>query len=207
MILGNLNKANLLVIIFLFFGSVSVGFTMIGETHYAIMSIIIGAIIHFFNGAYQYQEDLEEEELSFAIELNSLSKMVTYGLAPSVLLVQITNQSVVSVMVAAFYLLAVATRIAHYNRPLELQGEVEESSVYGLPLVSIAMVLPLLSILTWIAPTTLVMYLWILAFGLCLVGFILKIELPRIPANFIFAILALGIFALGLLLIQGPIKF
>nr|WP_276931515.1 hypothetical protein [Globicatella sulfidifaciens] len=59
MILGNLNKANLLVIIFLFFGSVSVGFTMIGETHYAIMSIIIGAIIHFFNGAYQYQEDLE----------------------------------------------------------------------------------------------------------------------------------------------------
>ncbi|MBS4456244.1 hypothetical protein [Tuanshanicoccus lijuaniae] len=205
MLLGDLHPSNLLVVIFLFFGTIAVGFGAIGETHYAIISIIIPAIVHFFNDAYANANPREESQIAFGIELEALSKMVTYGLAPVSLLIRITEGSVAALVVSAFYLLAVAVRIAHFNRPLEMQGELEPGIIYGLPLVSIAIALPILSLISWVIPLNIAGIIWLLVFAVLLVGFVIKYPLPKIPANYKFALLGLGLVAVVALLVQGTL--
>lgn len=206
MLLGNLNRSNLLVIIFLFFGSVSVGFSVIGETQYAIISIVIAAIIHFFNQVPLFDTKLDDQQASFGLELDVLSKMVVYGLAPAVLLVKVTNGAVGSVVVAALFLLAAAIRLAHYNRPVEYQGDDEEGKYYGLPLVAITIVLPLLSLISWIIPGYIAVFLWTIIYLVVLVGYVIKMELPSIPSNYKYALLALGALSVIALILQGPLN-
>lgn len=206
MLLGNLNKSNLLVMAFLFFGAISVGFTIIGETHYSIIAIIIGAFVHFFNSVLVASTDLTEEEDSFGRELNNLSKMATYGLAPMTLLVKVTNGELISVIVSALFLVAVAIRLAHYNRPLALQGEdIAKKVQSGLPLVSIVIVLPILALLTYVVPTIVTHFLWSLSFIVVAIGLIIKVYLPKIPPKYQLAIMAGGLVAIILLLIFGPV--
>ncbi|MBR7927483.1 hypothetical protein KBI51_04765 [Aerococcaceae bacterium zg-ZUI334] len=205
MLLGDLHPSNLLLVLFLFFGTIAVGFATIGETHYAIISLVLAAIIHFFNDSYANANQREDAQVAFGLELEALSKMVTYGLAPVSLLIRITDGSVAALVISAFYLLAVAVRIAHFNRPIELQGELELGTIYGLPLVSIAMALPILSLISWAIPLNIASILWLLVYAVLLVGFVIKYPLPKISAKYKFALLGLGLVAVILLIIQGTL--
>lgn len=205
MILGELHPSHLLVVLFLFFGSVAVGFSTIGETHYAIISIVIAAIIHFFNESYANASEREDKQIAFGFELEALSKMVTYGLAPASLLIHLTGGNVAALIISAFYLLAVAVRIAHFNRPIEWQGEVTAGVIYGLPLISVVIVLPILSLISWAMPLWLVGFLWMLIFAILTVGYVVNFPLPKIPANYKFILLGAGVLAVILLIIQGTL--
>ena len=206
MFLGNINRSSLLILLFLFFGSVSTAFAIIGQTHYAIISLIVAAAIQFFYAGFIRLKSVADEEISFAYEIEALSKMVTFGLAPAALLFEVTGASNGAVIVGTLFLLATAVRIAHYNRPIELQGvEDEKDNMFGLPLVSIVIVLPILSLISIVMPGYLAKFLWILIYALAMVGFIVKFPIPKIPTNFKFAILALGLLAVIALIIQGPL--
>lgn len=167
---------------------------------------MIAAIIHFFNQVPLFDTKLDDQQASFGLELDVLSKMVVYGLAPAVLLVKVTNGAVGSVVVAALFLLAAAIRLAHYNRPVEYQGDDEEGKYYGLPLVAITIVLPLLSLISWIIPGYIAVFLWTIIYLVVLVGYVIKMELPSIPSNYKYALLALGALSVIALILQGPLN-
>ncbi|HFI0462764.1 TPA: hypothetical protein ACGO1T_000161 [Streptococcus suis] len=203
--LGNHSRSTLIIVCFLFFGAVSTAFATTGQSQYAIVSIIIASIIRFFNASYVNAQAPDDVALSFALELESLAKMVTYGLAPASLLIRVTQGHFAGVLIGSFYLLSVATRIAHYNRPLEWQGQTLGETKLGIPLVSVALTLPVLSLLSWILPPYMATFLWILVFLILTIGMVLKIQVPPIHPNFKLAVLALGILAAIALIIQGTI--
>lgn len=201
--LGDINRSNLIVIIFLFFGSISVAFTSIGQSQYAIASLVIAAIIHFFNDTFVSRQEIQDQEVAFGLELNNLAKMVVYGLAPATLLIRVTNGDFISVVVASIFLLSVAIRLAHYNRPIEWQGHEAQAGVKGLPLVAIVMLLPLLSLFSWILEAYMAIFLWNIVYLIVLFAYVIRIDVPSIPANYKFAVLALGLLSIIALLIQG----
>lgn len=190
-----LNISVIFNLLFLFFGSVSVGFSVIGQTHYAIICIVVATLLLFF----KKMNEAVMDEVIFSFEM--LSKMVTFGLAPMVLLVSVTSGNFLAVFIGSFYILACAIRITYLN----FENEDSEDKQQGLPLFSVAMVLPILSLISWILGDNERTILWNLIFLVLLVAFVIPKKLPRIPAKFQFALLAVGILLIAILLLQGPL--
>ena len=62
MFLGNLHQSNVIILLRLFFGAVGVGFAVINETQYALVSLIIAAIIGIFT--YRLGATFERTEIT-----------------------------------------------------------------------------------------------------------------------------------------------
>lgn len=204
--IGKFSRVHFLTYFFLFLGSVSVGFSIIGQTHFAIICMMLGAMVQFFNGLYQLQFDQDEQEESFSLELENLSKMVSFGLAPATLLMTITKGDFFAVLAGSVYLLAVTIRLAHFNRPVEWQGAEEGDEGQGLFLSANVLILPVLHLFFWFLPAYLVVFIWSLVFILVSAGFLVKFKLPTLPKAYQWAPLALGVIEVILLFLQGPVK-
>lgn len=205
MFLGNLHQSNVIILLRLFFGAVGVGFAVINETQYALVSLIIAAIIGIFTYRLGATFERDEAQVSFALELDVLADMIVYGLLPATLLVQLTFQSVAGVFIMALYLLAVAMRLAHFNRSEKFLGELQKNAYKGLPLQAAAVALPLVSFLGYIMDLQIFQYIWAVVFIALGLGFIITYPIPKIPNKFILPIAGIGILVVILLIILGSL--
>lgn len=205
MFLGNLHQSNVIILLRLFFGAVGVGFAVINETHYALVSLIIAAIIGIFTYRLGATFEQDEAQASFALELDVLADMVVYGLLPSALIVQLTFQSVWGVLIMALYLLAVAIRLAHFNRSERYLGELPANAYTGLPLQAAAIVLPLVSFLGYLMSLQVFQYIWALVFIGLGIGFVITYPIPKIPNKYILPLAGLGVLIIILLIVLGSL--
>lgn len=205
MFLGNLHQSNVIILLRLFFGAVGVGFAVINETQYALVSLIIAAIIGIFTYRLGATFERDEAQVSFALELDVLADMVVYGLLPSALLVQLTFQSVLGVFIMALYLLAVAIRLAHFNRSERFLGDLPENAYKGLPLQAAAIVLPVISFLGYVIDLQIFQYIWGLVFIALGAGFVITYPVPKIPNKYILPLAGVGILVIILLIVLGSL--
>ncbi len=205
MFLGNLHQSNVIILLRLFFGAVGVGFAVINETHYALVSLIIAAIIGIFTYRLGATFEQDEAQASFALELDVLADMVVYGLLPSALIVQLTFQSLWGVFIMALYLLAVAIRLAHFNRSERYLGELPANAYKGLPLQATAIVLPLVSFLGYLMSLEVFQYIWALVFIALGIGFVITYPIPKIPNKYLLPLAGLGILIIILLIVLGSL--
>lgn len=205
MFLGNLHQSNSIILLRLFFGAVGVGFAVINETQYALVSLIISAIIGIFTFRLGATYEQDEAQVSFALELDVLADMIVYGLLPAVLLVQLTFQSVWGVFIMALYLLAVAIRLAHFNRSEQFLGEMPDNAYKGLPLQASAVVLPLISLLGYTMSLTIFQYIFALVVVALAGGYIITYPIPKIPNKYILPLAGVGILAIVLLIVLGSL--
>lgn len=205
MFLGNLHQSNVIILLRLFFGAVGVGFAFISETQYALVSLIIAAIIGIFTYRLGATFERDEAQVSFALELDVLADMVVYGLLPSALLVKLTFQSVAGVFIMALYLLAVAIRLAHFNRSERFLGELPENAYKGLPLQVAAIALPLVSLLGYVMELQIFQYIWAIVFIGLGAGFVITYPIPKIPNKYILPLAGVGILVIILLIVLGSL--
>lgn len=185
MFLGNMNQSNTLTIFSLFFGTVGVGFAIMGESQYTMISLIIAAVGYLFSYRFTAMFEQTDDQVAYAIELENLSKAVVYALLPVSLLISISYASLFSVVVGSLYMLAVIIRLAYFNQSLEYQGEQDPQSTQGLPLEVSALVIPIVGLLGYIIPLSIFQFILAFVFIALAAGFILNIPVPKLPEKWL----------------------
>lgn len=133
---------NILTLCGMFFGFYSVLESIKGAYLYAAWAIVIANI---FDGLDGWVARLTRTTTKFGIELDSLSDLVAFGVAPAVLLYKwaLAPFERVGWAVAFLFMICGALRLARYNVQM---GSTESKSFTGLPIPGAAMVIATLVI-------------------------------------------------------------
>lgn len=197
MFLGDILPSNLVIVARLFFALVGACFAFGGQLHYALVCLMLSAIINVF--AVQLTGNFEQEDkvLAYTMEIDALSDFAGYGLIPATILLNLAQASLWSVILAALYLLSVANRVAHFNRPMEYQGDREghdwlnlssrfgNEGYQGIPLMASSLILPLFSLLAYLLGRPFYLYLTAILLLLLAIAYSLNCFIPRIKDNFL----------------------
>lgn len=122
--------------------------TFSGHLHWAVFCLALCGLFDTFDGKVaRTKKDRTEDEKRFGIQIDSLCDVVCFGAFPVVICYFTGMRSVPSMAVLAFYCLAGLIRLAYFNVMEEhRQDETDEKRKYyrGLPITSIAVILPLI---------------------------------------------------------------
>lgn len=128
--------ANIITLFNLSLGIIAILLVLQGHAHMSLMFIFFAALFDRFDGmvARHYQA-----ESAFGKELDSLSDLVSFGVAPAILLYSTALSDTLWIGLSAviFYILAGAVRLARYN------VEEFDGSYYGLPITAAGVLLTL----------------------------------------------------------------
>lgn len=121
-----------------------------GHMHLAIFCLAFSGLLDAFDGKVaRTKKNRTEEEKSYGIQLDSLCDVVSFGALPVVICYHSGMSDFIGMAILAFYCLAGMTRLAYFNVMEEKrQKETSENRKYyeGLPITSIAVILPLVHV-------------------------------------------------------------
>ena len=129
------------------------GITQAIGGHYrtAIICLALSGLFDMFDGKIaRTKKNRTEVEKRFGIQIDSLSDIVCFGVAPAVLCYCFGMRGVIGVAILMFYVLAGLIRLAWFNVMEEQRQEetTEKRECYqGLPITSMAIALPLVVVL------------------------------------------------------------
>lgn len=132
---------------------VSIGgmlFSLSGDCRMALVCLAISGLCDMFDGKVaRTKKDRTEVEKRFGIQIDSLADIVCFGVSPAILCYRMGMRGLTGVAILLFYVLAGLIRLAWFNVSEEVrQDETEEKRKYyqGLPITSMAVLLPLLAV-------------------------------------------------------------
>ena len=122
--------------------------TFTGHMHWAIFCLALCGLLDTFDGKVaRTKKNRTEEEKHFGIQIDSLCDVVCFGAFPVAICFHSGMHGLVGMAILGFYALAGLIRLAYFNVMEETrQKETDEKRKYyqGLPITSIAVILPLL---------------------------------------------------------------
>ena len=128
-----------------------------------------------------------------AIEIVNLSRFIITPQISGLLLISLSLGSVLSVIVAALYILAVIIRLAHFNQAIEFQGEQLEGKTQGLPLEASAIIIPIISLLGYVIPMNIFQYVLAVAYIILGASFVVKYPIPKLLEKWLVYVLILAL--------------
>ncbi|MGF3227012.1 hypothetical protein [Facklamia sp. P12932] len=206
--LGDLHRSNLIVLVQIVFSIVGLGFAYIGAIEYGLISMMIGAILNEYSIDISEQFDQTDAQLAFSTELEVIADFLSFGLIPIGLLLTATQGGILGMITIAAYLTAVAIRLAHFNRPLEFQAyQIDEENFYlGLPLISVAIVLPILYLLSYLIPATVFSVLIMVVMIVLAAGYVIAKPIPRLKKEWMTYLIFGVIFLIVAYILLGIFK-
>ena len=121
--------------------------TFQGFAKYALFCLAFSGLCDMFDGKVaRLKKDRTEDEKRFGIQIDSLCDVVCFGAFPMILCYTIGMRGPAGISILVFYLIAGVIRLAFFNVMEEKrQDETDEARKYyqGLPITSIAIILPL----------------------------------------------------------------
>lgn len=121
--------------------------TFQGFAKYALFCLAFSGLCDMFDGKVaRLKKDRTEDEKRFGILIDSLCDVVCFGAFPMILCYSIGMRGPAGISILVFYLIAGVIRLAFFNVMEEKrQDETDEARKYyqGLPITSIAIILPL----------------------------------------------------------------
>ena len=118
-----------------------------GLAKYALFCLAFSGLCDMFDGKVaRLKKDRTEDEKRFGIQIDSLCDVVCFGAFPMILCYSIGMRGPAGISILVFYLIAGVIRLAFFNVMEEKrQDETDEARKYyqGLPITSIAIILPL----------------------------------------------------------------
>lgn len=121
--------------------------TFQGFAKYALFCLAFSGLCDMFDGKVaRLKKDRTEDEKRFGIQIDSLCDVVCFGAFPMILCYSIGMRGPAGICILVFYLIAGVIRLAFFNVMEEKrQDETDEARKYyqGLPITSIAIILPL----------------------------------------------------------------
>lgn len=121
--------------------------TFQGFAKYALFCLAFSGLCDMFDGKVaRMKKNRTEDEKRFGIQIDSLCDVVCFGAFPMILCYSIGMRGPAGISILIFYLIAGVIRLAFFNVMEEKrQEETDEARKYyqGLPITSIAIILPL----------------------------------------------------------------
>jgi CDP-diacylglycerol--serine O-phosphatidyltransferase len=122
-------------------------FAISGRTSMAIVCLMVSGFCDLFDGTIARTKKRNEQEKKFGIQIDSLADLVCFGVLPAVIGVSIGLKRWYEIAILIVYVLAALIRLAYYNvteDELQLSVDVQRRYYDGLPVTSVALVLPLI---------------------------------------------------------------
>jgi CDP-diacylglycerol--serine O-phosphatidyltransferase len=187
-----------------------IGMTFAFNAHpkLAVVCLALSGLCDMFDGKVaRTKKNRTADECSFGIQLDSLADIVCFGILPAMLCYSLGVRDTIGLIAIIYYVLCGVIRLAYFN-VLELNRQLgsddSEKCYHGMPITTIAILLPLTYLGTHFLPGGCTH--WILTALLVISGtaFIIDFKLKK-PSNKLLAVcvvvVAAAVFAL--LSIQG----
>lgn len=166
----------------------------------ALVCLSISGLLDMFDGKVaRMKKDRTDDEKNFGIQLDSLCDAVCFGAFPVLLTYMMGVKGALGISILVFYAIAGVIRLGYYNvMEIKRQEATDENRKYynGLPITSISVILPLISMFVGIFRYnySLVLHCTMLTVGIL---FIVNFKMPK-PKNTTLAII-IAIVSLSLL--------
>ena len=126
---------NTITLLSLCCGLSSIRYSIINEWHTAILLIVLASVLDFFDG--WFAKKLRGEGTSFGAELDSLSDVISFGVAPGILIYLWSTFELGSLGWSAslFFVICSALRLARFTADVYLAPKPIDSKIYfvGVP--------------------------------------------------------------------------
>ena len=171
-----------------------------GDFKVAILCLALSGLCDMFDGKIaRTKKNRTEDEKKFGIQIDSLCDMVCFGAFPILLAYSLGMRGPIGIVILAWYGMNGVVRLGYFNVcETKRQEETEEVRKYysGLPITSIAVVLPLVFVLHMVLRNHFAVALHVAMF---VVGtlFVTNIQVKK-PRNSTLAVLV-GVVALAIL--------
>lgn len=134
-----------------------------GDYKMAIFCLALSGICDAFDGRVaRTKKDRTKDEKAFGIQLDSLCDVICFGVFPAMICYLLGMRGVLGLCIAFFFCICAVTRLAFFNVLEEKRQKSEEggnAEYRGLPVTSIAFILPLTFWLQFIMPELVFMIL------------------------------------------------
>lgn len=168
-----------------------------------ILCLLFSGLCDMFDGKVARTKKRSKQEKDFGIQLDSLSDLVCFGILPITIGYSIGLESPAYLPIFVLYVLGALIRLAYFNTLENIRQEKSDlvlTSYTGLPVTSVALILPFLYIFKNIIPYFAFVYLAALLIIAILFVSTIKIKKPTFKTMLIF--IAIGLLEL-LLIILG----
>ncbi len=199
--IGYYNFANLITFLAIALGLVSIHFSITGQPVYAVVCLIAAGIADMFDGFVARKLSLGPEARDFGKQLDALTDVVAFCVAPSILWYCRYEQQTTALVVTVLYNICGIIRLAYFN--VHGLNETNGRLTYtGLPVTFAALIFPVMfTLLNYLDNTWLnQLMLWLpLAVA---VLFITPVPVPK-PRGFayiVFVTLAITVIVINLAL-------
>lgn len=146
MFIGVYNLSVVLTYLGLCFSVIGMVLAFLGYVPAAVMCLILSGVCDLFDGTVARACKRTEREKKFGIQIDSLADTVSFGVLPVVLGICMGFTSTTNIIIYIIYVLAAVIRLAYFNVLAEekklLPKKAQEACYYGLPVTSIAIILP-----------------------------------------------------------------
>lgn len=174
-----------------------------GDYKLAIFCLAFSGICDAFDGRVaRTKKNRTADEKNFGIQLDSLCDVVCFGVFPALICYLLGVRGTLGLALVMFYCVCAVARLAFFN-VLEAKRQLTESGANktyrGLPVTSIAFILPLTFWLQFLLPE--LAFLVLLHVVLLVVGFlfILDFRMPKLGLKAIISLCAILLFTVGII--------
>ncbi len=126
---------NTITLLSLCCGLSSIRYSIINEWYVAILLIVFASVLDFFDG--WFAKKLRVEGSSFGAELDSLSDVISFGVAPGILIYLWSSYALGSLgwSISLFFVICSALRLARFTADIYITPQNIDSKVYfvGVP--------------------------------------------------------------------------
>ena len=170
-----------------------------GNILHALSCLIVSGVCDLFDGKVARMCKRTKDEIKFGIQLDSLVDTASFVVFPIIILLTLGLTNWYQIPVLALFAICGIARLGHFNCLVE-DSDKPVSYYTGLPVTAIAMVLPLLYLLSYIIPTSVyeIVLTILIAVNALLNILTIKVKKPTGIAYPIFAIAAIVMLVLFL---------
>lgn len=177
-----------------------------GQYSEAILCLMLTGICDMFDGAVASTKKRTNREKVFGIQIDSLSDLISFGVFPGIFVYMISDKNVFAGLVASIFLLCALIRLAYFNvleEERQRMTEEKRKSYLGIPVTTIAVVLPIIYLLyDWKVYKSKICFVVLLVFmG---IGYLAPIEIKKPGIAGKISMMILGILeVLGIFFFMG----
>ncbi len=141
-VIGIYRKCDLVTMLGTCFAVTGIIFAFNLKTIWAIFCLIFAAICDAFDGVVARRfKSLKDNEI-YGIELDSLSDVISFGVLPAIIALNLINNNIYGYAVCIFFVLCGVIRLAYFNM-LASTKKGSNKEFIGLPITASAIILPL----------------------------------------------------------------
>lgn len=206
-IIGVYDYTTILTFLSLVSALIGIGLAYQGLDVDALVCLVLCGMFDAFDGRVaRTKVNRTESESLFGIQLDSLCDVIAFGIFPAFLVFSMGVKGPVGILILVFYCACGVMRLAYFNtrETIEFYAEEKSEHIYiGLPITSIAAILPVAFLAKFIlVPSAFVMFLLLImtvTAALFIMGF--KLRKPKMPV--LAAIGAITLISLGVTIVQS----